>query len=188
MDRRGQRWLSFAAALVLIVAAATFIYIIGPEELVATIGVENAYLVVFLLAIFGGVSSLTATSFFAAVIAMAAGGLHPLWLGLVSGAGMLIGDLIFFALGAHARTVAGPRLRPRLERLAAWIRRKPDWAVAIVIYLYLAVTPLPGDILLASLALAAYPIKKLLIPVFLGNVTLITWMTTLGSLGYEVLG
>jgi membrane protein YqaA with SNARE-associated domain len=188
MDSRGKRWLSVAAALAVVVAAAATIYVIGPESLVAAVGVENAYLVVFLLAIFGGVSTLTATSFFAAVIAMAAGGLHPLWLGLVSGVGMLLGDLIFFALGAHARTVAGPRMRPRLERWAAWIRRKPDWGVALFIYLYLAATPLPGDLLLAALALAAYPIKKLIVPVLLGNITLITLLSTLSRLGVDLLG
>lgn len=186
-----QRYPIFLSLALFLVAWTTLLFFISPEELVANIGVTNVYLVIFLLAVFGGMSSFTGPSFFVAVGTAALGGADPLILALTGGVGLLISDTVFYYAALRGRRV--------LERYwQEWV----DWAVGIVgslprfavfggTYAYMGLSPLPNDVLMVVLALSKYPFWQLAPCMVAGNITLIcvvsyaaigggTWLSAFG--------
>ena len=180
------RHVGFVAAVLLVTAVTYVVWVAGPERILAWIGVENVYLLTFLFAIIGGVSAFTATSFYAALFAFALGGANPYLLALFSAPGVLIGDLVFWYAGYHGRGLAEESFGQHLQRFSGWLARRPAWFVPIVAYAYTAVAPLPGDFLMIAVALAGYPLKKVLLPVLLGNFTiaLIVTLSAVYGIGF----
>lgn len=137
------------AMVILLWAALLIVY--GPRAIVEYIGVENAYLVIFLLAISGGLSSMTSAPFYAALATFAAGGADPLLLGLVAGASISVGDMLFFTFGKVA--LAETRLKD--NRLVVFFKglleRSPRWGVPGLVLGYTALTPFPNDLLMVPL-------------------------------------
>src|SRR3989344_6286462 len=88
----------FFAVVFIITGLTIFLFYIHPAKIILAIGVNNIYIATFLLAIIGGVSAFTATSFYAALFAFALGGANPFLLALFSAPGALMGDLIFWYL------------------------------------------------------------------------------------------
>ena len=89
---------SLAAALfvlALLTVWVTLLFWFGPSATVDYLGAENTYLIIFLLAISGGLSSLTAGPFYATLGTFAAGGADPILLGVVAGASITVGDSLF---------------------------------------------------------------------------------------------
>ncbi|MEX0918871.1 MAG: hypothetical protein WDZ85_02800 [Candidatus Paceibacterota bacterium] len=147
---------------------------IGPETIVEYIGIKNTYLVVFILAVIGGLSAVTGISFFATVATFAAGGSHPLALGLIGGLGIFLSDLIFFLIAQYGTLVFNEKLSP----LSIWLAKKkrawPEWLIPFFVYFYLGFTPLPNDLLMMALALAKVPLRRLWLPILAGSLTIVT--------------
>jgi len=157
------------ALLVLWTAVFSFIH---PERLVDELGVNNIYLIVFLLAVFGGLSTVTGTSFFIAVSAFSIGGADPFLLGIFGGIGIFISDTIFFLVAKY-----GVNKISLENKRAIWIRDKmsklPNWIIFPVTYVWLGFTPLPNDLLMIILALSCISYKKILPVVFAGSITVV---------------
>jgi len=180
MKNNKKYFISLGIGLFFLIGVIVFFYYNDPTKLIESIG-ANGYLFIFLFGILGGVSSLTAGSFFATVIAFAVGGLEPAFLAIVGGSGMLIGDLVFYFLGKTGKNALGPRAQIFVEKYTKKVQGRPYWQIAIFAYLYTAFTPLPGDILSVGLAFAGYDIKRAALPMWLGNMTLLFLLTTFGS-------
>jgi membrane protein YqaA with SNARE-associated domain len=190
MKPRFKKLLTFLIIVVLVLFWSLLAYFIGPEEIVEKIGAENGYILIFLVALFGGISAFTSPSYFALLITLAIGGLNPFILALFSGFGVALGDALFFYLGAHARKVSFKRGDSKniFERAARWIEKRSSKTVPVLIFLYSGFTPFPNDILAVSLAFANYPFKKFFIAVLLGNINLSFWVAFLASKGIELFG
>jgi len=173
--------------LLILIGWVVFLSFVSPEEIIKTIGINNGYLVAFVVALLGGVSTLTAGSFYLLIITLALGGLNPILLGIVTGPALTVGDGIFFFLGSKAVNALPKYFKDRLVKLSQWINGKYSWLIPILIYFYAGFSLLPGDILMLVLALADYPFKKTIIPLFLGNITLITIMAYLTIQGAKIL-
>lgn len=158
--------------LFILVVVTTLLTYVHPADVVRSIGVENVYLMTFLLGIIGGVSALTATGFYATVFAFALGGANPFLLALFSAPGVFIGDLAFWYLGHKAKAVVEHALDGKLKRSSEWLTTKPAWFIPVGTYLYSAFTPLPGDLLMLVLALSGVSLRRVVIPIILGNYTI----------------
>lgn len=176
----------FFVLCALFIGCAVLLYYIPPETLVRTIGVDNTYLVVFLLGALAGFSSLTGGSFYAAVAAFALGGAHPVLLGLCGGAGLFLSDSMFFYVVMRGMKLVRARWTGASERVARFIHRFPDWAVLLFVYVYAAIIPVPSDILLAGLALADYPYKKFGPLLAAGDLTFAMLLAFLGYAGVQL--
>lgn len=158
------------------------LHYISPTELVERIGVQNGYLVMFLVATLGGVSSFTGVSYVATVLTLSAGGLNPFLLALSSGLGITISDSLFFWIGRHAHhVISSPRLHAFIERLAIWLGDRSPLTVALFIYVYTGFTPLPNDILTGILGLTKQPYRLVIVALTLGNATFVYLLATLGG-------
>lgn len=169
--------LSFSVA-----AWMVLLHYISPTELVASIGFENGYLVMFFVALLGGVSSFTGVSFIATVLTLSAGGLNPFFLALASGIGITVSDSLFFWIGRHAHQVIEVKdFHHITERIAIWLNDRSRLVVGVCIYIYTGFTPLPTDFLTVVLGLARQPYRFVIIALTLGNITFTYLLATLGS-------
>jgi len=175
-------FLIFAVLSFSVAAWILLLHYLDPTELVASIGVSNGYLVMFLVALFGGVSSFTGVSFIATTLTLSAGGLDPILLALASGVGVSMSDSLFFFIGRHAHhVIESPRLQHLIERSAIWLNDRSKLVVGLCIYLYTAFTPLPTDLLTVVLGITHQPYRYVIVALTLGNITFTYLIATLGS-------
>lgn len=161
--------------LLLIVLFWTIIfYFYSPEEIVYQIGINNGYLVLFLSAALGGVSTITASSFYATVFTFTSGGLNPLLVGLIGGAGITIGDSFFYYLGYRGRNIVSKKLNSYLEKISNWLNESEKWRVQLFIFIYSGFTPFPNDLMTIPLGLNMYTYKNIFLPLLIGNICAVT--------------
>jgi len=152
----------------------------------------NAYLVSFLISIFGNTTVFVPIPYTAVVFIMTSQvGLDPLLLGLISGLGAAMGELTSYALGAGGgRYLEGHGYSKRFSSLHTFLLEHRR-LVPLVIYLF-AATPLPDDIIMVPLGIIRYGLMRTLIPCFLGKTTLLIIIGFIGSflsgLGESLLG
>jgi len=166
-----KRHAKFFLIVAFILGVSAFSIFIGPSKLVEFVGVDNVYLFTFFFGIIGGVSTLTATSFYASLFTFALGGANPFILALFSAPGVLIGDLAFWYAAREGKDLLGRSFSKTLNRFSKWLLEGPRWLVPVVSYIYTGLSPFPGDFLMISLALIDFPIKRVVIPILLGNYT-----------------
>lgn len=156
-----------------LVVWSALLYQFGANAIVDFIGVENGYLIAFLVALFGGMSSISGVTYVTVILTFAAGGLNPLLLAAMSGVGLTVGDSIYFFLGRRAYYTLGTgKISEFVHRIIAWLNRQHRHRIAVGIYLYAGFTPFPNDVLTISLGLARRPYWQVLLPLALGNITL----------------
>lgn len=168
----------------LLLAWALFFHYYPVDQLVSDIGIQNTYFAAFMLAVIGGFSSVTGTSLYAALIALAHGGVNPYILGLIGGLGLFISDSLFYFVATKMRSVitgVTNRWERLFRRVWQWTYRMPKWAVFLAIYCYAAFAPVPNDIMLAVLALSSYKYKDFALYLFLGDLTMTLLLTTLSG-------
>ena len=178
----------FILLLAFFLAWGYFLSTYGAEEIVQSLGIKNVYLAVFIASSIGGVSTIFAGSFYATIITFALGGLDPVVLGLIAGIGATLFDSIFFYVGLKGRDVLAGHWRDRALLFSAWLQRQNNLVVAIVIFLYAGFTPFPKDLLVVALAIGNHPYRKMIPPLLLGNVFLVSLIAHFTLQGLTVFG
>jgi len=172
MNRANKNILIISSIILIIIIWSILLYYIKPSEIVEAIGINNGYLITFLVALFAGASAITSTTYYATIITFSLGDLNPILLALMVGPALVIGDSIFFFIGYKISKIARGQLKEKMNKFSKWIITRKKWFVPFVIYFYSGFTPFPTDILMISLSVAKYPFKKVIIPLLLGNITL----------------
>ncbi|HUT21828.1 MAG TPA: VTT domain-containing protein [Candidatus Bipolaricaulota bacterium] len=172
--------------MTLLIAWSVFIYFVDPVKIIDLIGVQNSYIFGFLISVFGGLTTFTATSFIATLVTLALGGVNPWLLGLFAGLGLAISDSVFYYFGKKGSEVISKKTEKRLSKFFAWLKKQPEWLIQILVFLYIGFTPLPNDIVTISLSFSRFPYKKFIIPVFFGDLTFATLVSVAASFGYHV--
>ncbi|ABE51615.1 VTT domain-containing protein [Methanococcoides burtonii] len=157
-----------------------------PGELVERLGVRNVYLLVFMLAIIGGISAFTSTTFYTALIVISLGGVSPIGIALFASLGLTFGDLVFYYLGMKSKQCIKGRYANSVFRLTKWMEQIDDRLTMVLIFFY-SLTPLPSDIIAIALAIVGFPFRKMIIPLFVGNFTLILILVEISKLGYRLI-
>ncbi|MBD3247404.1 hypothetical protein GF378_02175 [Candidatus Pacearchaeota archaeon] len=176
----------FSIILALVISLIIILFFVSPQEIVSMLGVSNAFAFTFLTSFFAGFSAWTSFSFVAVLITFTLGGLNFFYLGLISGAGLIIGDFLMFFLSSKARNIASSsseKWEKRLRKLTKIFQGKPRKLIPFLTFVYMGLTPFPNDLLIIFLALIKMPIKKLYIPIILGDLTyplMITFLTAKG--------
>jgi len=120
------------------------------NNLVVTYG----YLGAFIVCIIGNVSIFLPIPF-ALIIYLFGSTLNPLVLGIVSGVGSAIGEMVSYIIGRGGRKVIESRYGKRLDAVEKLIDR-----YGILVVFLAALTPVPDDILLIPLGMIKYPAYK----------------------------
>ena len=149
----------------------------------ASIGVTNSYLLLFVIALVGGVSSFTTGSYLATLYLLAQQGLSVPLLGLAGGVAIFIGDIIFFYLGRYGIKALQQSESEWADKFSDWIAKRSDKSLQLFTYVYVGLTPLPNDIITIALGASGRPFKTFLLPLFIGSIQLQTLAAYLFSLG-----
>lgn len=159
-------WQAFFFVAILVIWFS-LIFVITPSEVVEIIGIDGAYLLLFLTAIVGA-SALSSAPFYTFLLAFASTGeFNPVIIGLVGGAGLVTGDYIFYYLGLKSR----PYLLKKkfIANFSNWVAGLPGWLTPIVAFLYSVIAPLPQDLLMLAMGLAQVSFAKIVVPLVLGT-------------------
>ncbi|TXD36349.1 hypothetical protein FRC96_09730 [Lujinxingia vulgaris] len=162
----------FIVALLLVVGWTLFFIYTEPEAVIAWMGVENSYLVGFLISVFGALGSVTPFSTYPAVYAMATTEVNLVILIPLVAIGLTLGDALFFYFGVTAQSVMPRWLENWMERVWQWLQTKPEIFLQIFIFLYVGFSPFANNLLTAPLAMAGYRFRKIVVPLTLGNCSL----------------
>ncbi len=95
---------------------------------------------------------------------------HPLLFGLVASLGCLIGELVGYLIGRGAAEIISDERKENLKGFQRYIVEHPSLA-PILIYIFGA-TPLNDDFLTIPLGLLKYDMKKTILFVWLGKLTM----------------
>lgn len=180
-----KKFITFLFLAFLIILFIVVSLVLSPAELVQGLGSRNSYLIIFFVSFFGGFSAGGSFSFITLLYTLAAGGLNPYYLALVSGTSLAIGDLIMFYTGLQGRELIVGRWDKKMRAFSAflekniWLRR----ALPLIIFLYIAVSPLPNDLLIFSLAAIEYPFKRMIWLILLGDFSFALLVALLGGNG-----
>ncbi|NPE29096.1 hypothetical protein HNV12_14250 [Methanococcoides sp. SA1] len=169
-----------------IVSWSILLFYHPPGEIVERLGVRNVYIFVFLLAMIGGVSTLTSTTFYTALIAISLGGVNSIGIALVASLGLTFGDLVFYYLGTKSKQCIKGKYAGTIFRLTKWMEQIDDRITMLLIFFY-SLTPLPSDVIAIALAIAGFPFRKMIVPLIVGNFTLIFMLVEISKLGYSLI-
>ncbi|MFC2090691.1 hypothetical protein ACFLT1_07910 [Bacteroidota bacterium] len=189
MSEKKRKYLAVVLIGLILVSIPVTSLIIGPEELVNRIGLEQGYLLVFIVSFFAGYSAFTAVSFYTLIISFIAGGLHPLALGIIAGLSVSLGDLLMYYFWRRGRELISGKMDQRINRLSAWfqIKQRSKW-IPYLSFIYFSIIPLPNDWLLLFLASIRFPRNKVLLIILLGDLVHVMLLTQLASKGIQLFG
>lgn len=140
----------------------------SPEKIIGWLGVENAYGLIFILAILGGLTTFSGVPYHLVLVTLATGGLNPLILGSVTAAGVMLGDTTSYYIGYHGRRIVPDSIQKILARLCAWCLLRPR-ILPVFFFLYGALVPFSNDFIVISMGFAHYPFWRVMLPLGLGN-------------------
>ncbi len=168
MQKYSARILGVLPLITLVVISALF-YFSSAERVVSLIGVENAYVFIFILAFLGGITTFSGIPYHMMLMALAAGGLNPLALGLTTAIAVSLGDCTSYFVGYFGRALVSSRIERALTRLAALQEHHPRLLPA-VFFLYGACVPFSSDLVTIPMGLLRYPLWRVIVPLGIGTV------------------
>ena len=170
--RKKYRFPVFLVLLFFFILTIFIFTIFEPEKVVENIGIGNTYLIIFIVGVIAGFSFLVSHNFLILYIAFISAGVNPIILGLLGSIGITIGDFLAYAVGFFGRnSIEDPRKNKKIKKLSKWIEKQNKYTIFGFIYLYSGFFIFPKDILCGALGFVEYPIKKIVIPLFLGNLS-----------------
>lgn len=155
--------------LITFLSVSTLFYFFSAERVVSFVGVENAYVFIFVLAFFGGLTTLSGIPYHLVLIALAAGGLHPLILGITTAIAVSLGDCTSYFVGYFGRALVSERIEKALQRLSLLQERHPR-LLPLAFFLYGACVPFSSDLITIPMGLLRYPLLRVIVPLGLGTV------------------
>lgn len=170
MSGKFLRYLPRIVLILFFVGWSVFLYYSSPEALLEVVGVQNAYLLMFLLALFGGFSTFGVVPYHVILVTFAMGGLHPLLLGLSAAGGVMIGDATSYYIGYQGGTIVPRGIQRVLQQFCAFCSRYPRF-MPLFFYFYGSCVPFSNDAIVISMGLARYPFWRVMVPLGLGNIT-----------------
>ncbi|MFH0890970.1 MAG: VTT domain-containing protein [Candidatus Liptonbacteria bacterium] len=183
MKRRVLNYLSRTVLISCLLGISAVFYFSSPDKIISYIGAENGYIIIFILALVGGLTTFSGVPYHLVLISLASGGLNPLLLGVITGVGVILGDSTSYYIGYGGREIIPEKIRSYLNKLFLFGSRYPR-TMPIFFLLYGSMIPLSNDFIVISAGLARYPFKKVMIPLAMGNLIFNISLAYFGSYSY----
>ncbi len=105
---------------------------------------------------------------------------HDPWIvGLVSGIGAALGEMIGYFAGYYGRRLL--KEEDKINGFREYVQRRPSMTPVMI--WFLAATPIPDDILIVPLGVARYSWWKMFVPLLIGKTIFLTAIAWAGRLG-----
>jgi membrane protein YqaA with SNARE-associated domain len=167
-----------------VIGFSVLFYYPSPEYIIGFVGAENAYVLIFILALIGGLTTFSGVPYHIILIGLAAGGLDPYLLGFVTAIGVMLGDSTSYYIGYQGRALISPPLLERIERWTS-IKAKHPHLFPFIFFCYGALLPLSNDIITIPMGILRYSFWKTMIPLGFGNLIFNTVLAVLAAHAYE---
>lgn len=187
MSQHRSHWqaIPFAGLVLGFAIVSIFFSIVSPDELITWIGVENAFLFLFLLAFLSGVLAFSGIPYHWVLVAFALNGLNPWLLGAVAALGVTLGDSTSYLIGYYGHNMVPTDWHGIIERLNSFMAKYPR-LVPLFFFVYGSVAPFSNDLVGITMGVARYPIWRVMVPLGLGNVVFNTTLAFLAVYAYGV--
>lgn len=155
----------------------------SPKDLILYLGVRNSFVILFFVSIVGAFTSMTKFSAYPMIVALVAGNMNFVYVGIVAGVGLAAGDTLFFSFGYSARELTNHKWKDKLRNMLTKLQSINDWLVQALIFVYVGASPFPNNLLSGTLAFTGYPFKKVIAPLVLGDLAfcmLVSWLAFRG--------
>jgi len=158
----------------------------SPEIIVGLFGVKNAYALIFIMAIFSGLTTSNVIPYHVVLITLVAGGLNPYLAGSLAAIGVTLGDSTSYYIGFRSRAILPEHLNSWFESLYRLGTDHPRLFI-LICFLYGTIAPGPNDLITMPGGLAKLPFWRLIIPLALGNVVFDLSLALLAVHAFELL-
>lgn len=178
--------ISYLLPLIGLVIVSLTLGVISPEKIIGFVGTSNSYLLMFILAVIGGISTFTGVPYHFILMGLAAGGLNPLLLGFVTAIGVMIGDSTSYLIGKHSSHLLPGKLKKPLEKISLFLLKRPA-LVSPTLIIYGTLSPFSNDFIVISMGLIGYSYFKVILPLTLGNILYNIGLAYLGLYHFETI-
>lgn len=158
----------------------------SPEKMISLIGVQNAYALIFILAFIGGMTTFTGIPYHLVLITLATGGLNPLFLGLSTAAGVMLGDSTSYYVGYQGSVIIPRTLNKILQRIRNFALKHPK-ILPVFFFMYGSLSPFSNDFIVVSMGLSRYPYWRVMVPLGMGNLVFNISLAYLATQAYALL-
>ncbi len=166
---RVQAVLSIAPFFITIGVSITFYFFFSPADVIAFTGVENAYVLMFITAMIGGLTTFNMVPYYSVLFILASSGVQPALLGLASALGVMAGDSYSYFMGRQGGSIFPERLKRPFEFVRSSTSAHP-WRFTLACFAYGSISPLSNDFLTIPAGIARIPYRQVVVPLALGNV------------------
>ena len=157
---------------------------ISPTELLDIIGSDNAYIIMFVLAFVGGITTFSGIPYHIILMGFASAGINPIFLGVVTAGGVMMGDSVSYLMGRGGGAIIPSKFQKVFHSISSYLEQRPGM-VFPGLFLYGSLSPLSNDFIVISLGLARFSYWRMIVPLALGNVVYNTALAYIGLYGYE---
>jgi membrane protein YqaA with SNARE-associated domain len=185
----GAKYLKYAWAgvpILFLVSFSIVFYFAPPASIIGWVGVDNAYLLIFILGLVGGLSTFVAIPYHLVLITLALGGLNPFLLGTVTAVGVMLGDSTSYYLGRQGRQFIPAKAQAFLERLK-FLEAKYPRLLPLIFLAYGALIPFPNDLITIPAGVMHYSFIRTLVPLAIGNLIFNIGIALLAVYAYDFL-
>ncbi len=180
-----KKLLAFTPILIAIGISVFFFFYISPDELIAYIGLENAYVMMFAFAALAGAMTFNTVPYYSLLLVLANAGVDPFFLGLSSALGVMCGDSISYFIGKQGATVIPEKLRRLFMYVNTFAIAHPR-TFPLICFAYGSLSPLSNDFITISAGMAKISYLRVMIPLALGNIVFNISLAYLSIYAYDI--
>ena len=182
--------LKYALRILLVVffLGLSFYFLIysSPNVLVGFIGTDNAYLLMFILAFFGGLTTFSGIPYHIILITLALGGLNLFLLGFSAAMGVMVGDSTSYFVGYQGSAILPESVKKILQPIRSFAKNYPK-TLPVIFFSYGALIPFSNDFIVISMGLSKYPFWKVMLPLGVGTIFFNVMLAFLAKYAYGFL-
>ena len=151
----------------LFVSLIIYLYV-DTEALFKIIGTANSYLMMFVIAFLGGMTTFNFIPYYSVIFLLVSAGLNPFFVGLCSAIGVICGDTFSYYMGYSGGKVIPEKYKNFFYRVSAFAEKHPKLFL-VLCFIYGCVSPLSNDFITIPAGISKIPFKQVLAPLFFGN-------------------
>src|SRR4029078_4255670 len=115
--KKGKYALALLAVTLFVGFSLFFFVYFTPDELINWVGVKNAYVLIFVVAIAGGFTTFNVIPYHLVLITLAVGGLNPFLIRFLAASGVTLGDSTSYFVGRQGRVLLSAKTNKWFDRI-----------------------------------------------------------------------
>lgn len=180
-----KRVLALSPLVLSILVSLYFFFVSSPNDLVNVIGVQNAYILMYVAAVVGGMTTFNTVPYYSVMLILASAGVNPVLLGATSALGVMTGDSFSYLIGRGGAVVVPASFQRIFDRINQFAVTRPR-LFPLICFLYGSFSPLSNDFITISSGIAKITYWRVMLPLALGNIVFNIGLAYLSRYAYDV--